>query len=219
MARRALVTGANRGIGRAIAARLKAGGLEVVLAGRDRSAIAEVAREIGAQGIELDVREEASVREAANVVGAVDVLVNNAGILDEGDDPLGDQVEAVVDTNLLGAWRVCRAFVPAMAANGWGRVVNVSSGAGSFDHGLWAAAPAYSVSKAALNALTLVLAQRLEGTGVKVNAVDPGTVGTRMAPYASRTPEQAAEHVAALALLPDDGPTGGFFHEGEPQPW
>lgn len=209
MARRALVTGANRGIGRAIAERLRAEGLEVVAAAR--------ADDEG--DVVLDVRDQGSVDRAAQTIGRVDVLVNNAAILDEDEDPLGDQVEALIDTNLLGPWRVCRAFVPPMAEAGWGRVVNVSSGAGSFGDGLWTAAPAYSVSKAALNALTVVLADHFEARGVKVNAADPGTVRTRMAPYAGRTPEQAAEHIAALAHLPDDGPTGGFFHEGRPAPW
>jgi NAD(P)-dependent dehydrogenase (short-subunit alcohol dehydrogenase family) len=106
-----------------------------------------------------------------------------------------------------------------MMERGYGRIVNVSSGAGSFAGGLWPNAPAYSVSKAGLNALTVVFAERLRGTGILVNAADPGTTSTRMAPYAGRTADQAAEHVAALGLLADDGPTGGFFHEGRPEPW
>ncbi len=222
MARTALVTGANRGIGRAVAQRLIGEGLDVLVAGRDEASIREAADEIGARPVRLDVRSDESVQAAAEKTGPVDVLVNNAAILDEGQDPITEdeqRVVALLDTNLLGAWRTCRAYVPGMVAADWGRVVNVSSGAGSFGGGLWSAAPAYSVSKAGLNALTLILAQRLEGTGVKVNAADPGTVGTRMAPYAGRTPEQAAEHIATLALLPDDGPTGGFFHEGQPEPW
>ncbi len=219
MARRALVTGANRGIGRAVAAELHERGLEVIVAGRDEEAARAAASEIGAEAVRLDVRDDASVRAAAEHVGPVDVLVNNAAILDEGDDPLGDHVEALIDTNLLGAWRVCRAFVPGMRERGWGRVVNVSSGAGSFASGLWSAAPAYSVSKAALNALTVVLAAELRARDVKVNAADPGTVGTRMAPYAGRRPEEAARHIADLATLADDGPTGGFFFEGRPEEW
>jgi NAD(P)-dependent dehydrogenase (short-subunit alcohol dehydrogenase family) len=98
-------------------------------------------------------------------------------------------------------------------------VVNVSSGAGSFEGGLWSAAPAYSVSKAGLNALTVVLADRTRDVGVLVNAADPGVVGTRMAPYASRTPEEAAQHIAALATLPDGGPSGRFWHEGREAAW
>ena len=223
MARRALVTGANRGIGLAVAQALAAEGLEVLVAGREEAAVVEAAELVpGSTPLRLDVRDEAAVRAASEKAGAVDVLVNNAAVLDEGQDPLLEdegRTLALLDTNLLGAWRMCRAFVPCMVVRDFGRVVNVSSGAGSFAGGLWPAAPAYSVSKAALNALTVVLADRVRGTNVKVNAADPGTVGTRMAPYATRTPEQAAEHIADLALLADDGPTGGFFHEGRPEPW
>lgn len=220
--RTALVTGANRGIGRAVAERLRSRGLAVIVAGRDEASIGEAADALGATPLRVDVRDPAAVRDAARRAGHVDVLVNNAAILDEGQDPVTEdeeRVTTIVDTNLLGAWWTCRALIPGMLARDWGRIVNVSSGAGSFAGGLWPAAPAYSVSKAALNALTVVLADRLRGTNVKVNAADPGTVATRMAPYAARTPEQAAEHIADLALLPDDGPTGGFFHEGRPEPW
>jgi NAD(P)-dependent dehydrogenase (short-subunit alcohol dehydrogenase family) len=222
MAHRALVTGANRGIGRAVAERLASEGLEVIVAGRDEANVLETADAIGGTPLRLDVTDDAAVQSAVERTGQIDVLVNNAAILDEGQDVLTEdeeRVSAVLDTNLLGAWRVARAVVPGMLERGYGRVVNVSSGAGSFEGGLWSAAPAYSVSKAALNALTVVLAARTSGTNVKVNAADPGTVKTRMAPYAGRTAEQAAEHIAALALLPDDGPSGGFFHEGRPEAW
>ena len=222
MVRTALVTGANRGIGRAVAERLRAEGLNVIVAGRDEASVREAADAIGGTPLRLDVRDAEWVRKAASEAGDVDVLVNNAAILDEGQDPVTEDEErvmAIVETNLLGSWRTCRAFLPGMLARDWGRIVNVSSGAGSFAGGLWPAAPAYSVAKAGLNALTVILASRLEGTGVKVNAADPGTVGTRMAPYADRTPDEAAEHIVRLALLADDGPSGGFFHEGRPEPW
>ena len=223
MSRTALVTGANRGIGRAVAEQLAAEGLTVFVGGRDEAAIRQVADAIsGARPLPIDVRDDASVRAAAEVAGAVDVLVNNAAILDEGEDPLReaeDRVVGLIDTNLMGAWRTCRAFMPGMLDRGYGRVVNVSSGAGSFAGGLWTAAPAYSVSKAALNALTVVLADRVRGTDVKVNAADPGVVGTRMAPYAGRRPEEAARHIGALAMLDGGGPNGGFFYEGRPEPW
>jgi NAD(P)-dependent dehydrogenase (short-subunit alcohol dehydrogenase family) len=188
------------------------------------SVVSRMPRRRGAPRVRvpLDVVDDDSVRAAFDEAGPVDVLVNNAAVLDEGQDPLTiaeERLTSLLETNLAGPWRIARAFVPAMVAQGWGRVVNVSSGAGSFAGGLWPAAPAYSVSKAGLNALTVVLAARLRGTGVLVNAADPGVVQTRMAPYAGQTPEEAAEHLARLALLPDDGPTGGFFHRGEPEPW
>lgn len=223
MTRTALVTGANRGIGHAIAQALARAGLEVVVGARDRAAGERAAREVGAaRAVALDVTDEASVRAAAAELGAVDVLVNNAAILDEGEDLLAQdaaRVEEMVGTNLLGPWRTIRAFVPGMVERGWGRVVNVSSGAGSFANGLWTAAPAYSVTKAGLNALTVVLDSRVRGRGVLVNAADPGVVGTRMAPYASTSPEDAAEPIARLALLPDGGPTGRFWYRGREEPW
>ena len=210
MARTALVTGANRGLGAAVADTLEARGLRVLRAARD-----------GSGDIELDVTDEAGVRAAAAAAGPVDVLVNNAALLlDEGTSPLtvpAVDVERAFAANAVGPWRVCQAFVPGMRERGWGRVVNVSSGAGSFAHGLWTGAPAYAASKAALNALTVMLADELRGTGVLVNAVSPGLVSTRMAPYASTSPAQAAGPVADLATLPDDGPTGGFFSDGAPR--
>jgi NAD(P)-dependent dehydrogenase (short-subunit alcohol dehydrogenase family) len=223
MARRALVTGANRGIGRAVAGHLVDAGLEVLVAARDRAAGEEAAREVGAAGaVTLDVTDEASVRAAAARAGAVDVLVNNAAILDEGEDVLAqdaERVDALVQTNLVGPWRTIRAFVPGMVERRFGRVVNVSSGAGSFAAGLWSAAPGYSITKAALNALTVVVAAQTRGTGVLVNAADPGVVGTRMAPSASTSPEDAARPIARLALLDDGGPTGGFWYRGREEPW
>ncbi len=221
--RTALDTGATEGVGRALSAALAGAGHRVLVTARDEAdAEATAATLPGARGLRLDVTSQASVDWAVAATGHVDVLVNNPAILDEGQDPLvedGGRIEQLIDTNLLGAWRATRGFAPGMIERGWGRIVNVSSGAGSFAAGLWTAAPAYSVSKAGLNALTVVLDARLRGTGVKVNAADPGTVATRMAPYAGRTPEQAAGPIADLALLPDDGPSGGFFHEGVPEPW
>jgi len=223
VARTALVTGANRGIGRAIAQHLVGAGLRVLVGARDPQAGERAAAELGAAGaLALDVADEASVRAAADAAGDVDVLVNNAAILDEGEDVLTQdaaRVDALVETNLVGPWRTIRAFVPGMVERRWGRVVNVSSGAGSFANGLWPAAPAYSVTKAGLNALTVVLAARTRGSGVLVNAADPGVVGTRMAPYASTSPEEAAAPIARLALLPDDGPHGGFWYRGREEPW
>ena len=211
--RTALVTGAGRGIGRAVAEQLGRRGLRVVVAARDPAAAEDVAAELRALPVQLDVTSPDSVRQAADRVGPVDVLVSNAGVLleDGSADPLSaslDTVEQTLAVNLLGAWRVAQAFVPGMVERGWGRVVFVSSGTGSFTAGIFGGSPGYSVSKTGLNALTQMLARRTEGTGVLVNAVNPGPTRTRMMPFAQRSPEEAAAFVVEAALLPDGGPTG-----------
>ena len=130
-----------------------------------------------------------------------------------------DAVRHTLDVNLLGAWRMAQALLPGMVGRGWGRVVNVSSGAASFAYGPAAQCPAYSASKAALNALTVMLAKETEGTGVLVNSVNPGLIRTRMRPDAERTAEEAAVHVADAATLPGDGPSGAFLRSGGTMPW
>ncbi|MDQ7803517.1 SDR family NAD(P)-dependent oxidoreductase [Amycolatopsis sp. A133] len=207
--RRVLVTGANRGLGAAIADLLRERGHDVVPGVRDPA----VAAEIG--GVHLDVTDAAGVAEAARAVGPIDVLVNNAGILVPSPQspsavPI-DLVRAHLEVNALGAWRVSQAFTPGMVRRGWGRIVMVSSGTGAFGNGLQHGLSAYAVSKVALNALTVMLAAELEGTGVLVNAVNPGLVRTRMRPDAQRTAREAAADVVWAATLEDDGPTGGFF--------
>jgi NAD(P)-dependent dehydrogenase (short-subunit alcohol dehydrogenase family) len=216
-ARTALVTGANRGLGRATAARLLDLGLRVVVAAREGKAAETTAAELGrgARAVELVVTDDDSVRRACERVGPVDVLVNNAGVLEDyGLDPLSVPVSLVehhLAVNALGAWRVSQAFVPGMVERGWGRVVMVSSGTGAFSNGLFPGAPAYSVSKAALNGFTQMLAQHTKGTGILVNAVNPGLVRTRMRPDAPRSAEEASADIVHAATLPDDGPTGSFL--------
>jgi NAD(P)-dependent dehydrogenase (short-subunit alcohol dehydrogenase family) len=215
--RTALVTGGNRGIGLALCEVLAAEGFDVVVAARDERAAQAVASGLPrARAVRLDVTDEGSVDHARHATGRVDVLINNAGILlDEGADLLAldrDTIGKTLETNLLGVWRVTQAFVPGMIERRYGRIINITSGAASLEEGLWPDAPAYSVSKAALNALTVLLAERLRGTGVLVNAADPGWVRTDMGgPGASRSPEQAAKELLWLATLPGNGPTGGFF--------
>ena len=224
-ARSALVTGANRGLGRAIARRLHELGMRVVIGARDGRSADDVAEElgVGATSVEIDVTDEESVRRARRMVGTVDVLINNAGEMsDEGYDPLTvplDVVHRHVAVNTLGAWRMSQAFVPAMVERGWGRVVMVSSGTGSFHNGLFAGAPAYSLSKAALNGVTQLLATATKGTGVLVNAVNPGLVRTRMRPDAVRTAWQASADVVAAVQLADDGPSGTFRRHDKQIDW
>lgn len=221
----ALVTGANRGIGLAVAAELRARGLRVVVTARDADAAAQAAAELGAdvRAHPLDVTDAESVRLAYKQVGPVDVLVSNAGVmLDGGTDPLSvslDLVERTFAVNLLGSWRVAQAFVPDMVRRGWGRVVFVSSATGSFTAGLFARAPGYSVSKTALNGLATMLAAQTKGTGVLVNAVNPGMTRTRMVPMAEQTPQEAARDIADVATLPDDGPTGAFLRGDRTLGW
>jgi len=234
MAHVALVTGANRGLGFEIARQLLAQGLRVVLTGRDETAMRRALEALGAAGknalaVRLDVTDPASIaaarRAAEERLGPVDVVVNNAAVLlHENDDVLSisrDAFRATFDTNVLGAIEVCRVFVPPMAERGYGRVVNVSSGVGQFAS-LSTYAPAYSISKTALNAFTRVLAATYQGRGggVLVNAVDPGWVRTDMGgKSAPRSVEQGAETAVWLATLPEDGPTGRFFRDRRAIPW
>jgi NAD(P)-dependent dehydrogenase (short-subunit alcohol dehydrogenase family) len=155
--------------------------------------------------------------------GAVDVLVNNAAVLLFDDaDVLSippDGYRRTFDANVFGVIDVSRVFVPDMARNGYGRVVNVSSGAGQLSS-MSTYAPAYSMSKAALNAFTRLLAHSYRGRGVLVNAVDPGWVRTDMGgPAAPRSPEQGADTIVWLATLPDNGPSGDFFRDRRAIPW
>jgi NAD(P)-dependent dehydrogenase (short-subunit alcohol dehydrogenase family) len=232
MERVALVTGANRGLGLESSRQLLARGLRVALAGRDLAAAERARRELAAGSsdalaVRLDVTDRASIEAARRTIseqwGAVDVLINNAAVLlDEDADVLAIPAEhfrRTLDTNLLGVIEVCRVFVPSMAERGYGRVVNVSSGAGQLST-MSTYAPAYSISKAALNAFTRILAETYRRRGVLANVVDPGWVRTEMGgPSAPRSPEEGADTIVWLATLPDRGPTAGFFRDRRPIDW
>jgi NAD(P)-dependent dehydrogenase (short-subunit alcohol dehydrogenase family) len=229
--RTALVTGATRGLGLECARQLADSGLRVVLTGRDLVRARDRAEALSRSGdavlpLRLDVADPGSVNEAAHRLEGdgieVDVLINNAAVLlDEGRSVLSLDEETfrrTLEVNLLGAFRTCAAFLPAMVGRGYGRVVNVSSGAGALTR-MRGYAPAYSISKAALNALTRQLAAHAHGD-VKVNAADPGWVRTDMGGgSAPRSASQGAETIVWLATLPTDGPTGGFFYERRPMDW
>lgn len=215
----ALVTGGNRGIGFAIAKGLVSQGLNVTIGARDRMAGEKAAKEIGCHSVQLDLSDPDSYFTALTRAGGFDVLVNNAGILNdvsllepENDFTLAMEVMVAAPLDLI---RLC---VPHWRETGWGRVVNVSSEWGSFAEGLGGPG-AYGVAKAALNALTKALPRDLP-PGVKINAMCPGWVATRMGGAgATRSPEQGAETALWLATLPDDGPTGGFFRDKTPLGW
>ena len=229
----ALVTGANRGLGFETARQLLAKGLVVVLAGRDAAAVERARRTLRDEDqrraitVQMDVTSvetiRASQRALTEQLGSVDVLVNNAAVLlGESDGVLSipaDDYRRTFETNLFGVIEVCRAFVPGMARVGYGRVVNVSSGAGQLAT-MSSYAPAYSISKAALNAFTRILADTYRSSGVLANAVDPGWVRTEMGgPSAPRSPQQGADTIVWLATLPEGGPTGGFFHDRRAIEW
>lgn len=217
----AIVTGANRGIGLAIAEGLSALGLHVAVGARDLAAAHEAAATIGGDAfpVQLDVTDPASVAAGvAHVVttaGRLDVLVNNAGGHYDSGTSAADLTDAdlldAFEVNTIGPMRLIQAAMPHLRAAGGGRIVNVSSRSGTFSD-TWADAPAYAVSKAALNMLTLHLGRHLEGTGILVNACCPGWVRTRMGgDSAPRTVQQGADTPIWLATLPDDGPSGLLF--------
>jgi NAD(P)-dependent dehydrogenase (short-subunit alcohol dehydrogenase family) len=163
------------------------------------------------------------VADVANSAGRLDVLVNNAAVaIDRGQPaaaPDFERVRVTLDANLVGAWRLSAAAVPEMRKNGYGRIVNITSHLGSLS-AMGAGNVSYRVSTTGLNALTDILAAELEGSGILVNAVSPGRMGTRMAyGETGRSAEDGADTPVWLATLPDAGPTGGLFHEREPLPW
>jgi NAD(P)-dependent dehydrogenase (short-subunit alcohol dehydrogenase family) len=230
----AVVTGGNRGIGLEISRQLSRLGLHVVLTARSETSAKEAADRVAGQGpgvvvgARLDVRDDESVRsvfaEVARSHGAVDVLVNNAGIAIDGPDhrasaPVFERVEETLATNVYGAWRCAAAAIPFMRERGYGRIVNLSSTMASLARTTTGESPAYRISKVSLNMLTRLLAAEVEGTGILVNAASPGYTRTDMSPKASRPVEDGADTPVWLATLPDDGPTGGFFYERQPLEW
>jgi NAD(P)-dependent dehydrogenase (short-subunit alcohol dehydrogenase family) len=227
----ALVSGANRGIGREVARQLAERGCEVIVSARDgekaRAAAEEIARETGgsARALRLDVADPESVAAAAEEVraqvGRLDVLVNNAGIGSDfgvsGTDPDFEAIQRALETNFYGAYRLTIALLDLLRASEHPRIVNVSSGMGGVaEMGGWS--PGYRVSKAAMNAMTRILATELKDEGFLVNSACPGFVKTDMGgPMGARKPvQEGAAGIVWLATLPDGGPTGGFFRDGKP---
>jgi len=215
----ALITGANRGIGKAIAAGLKARGCKVTIAARDEAHGRAAAAELGVAFAHIDLTDPDSYFDAITQSGGYDILVNNAGILGHASllSPQSD-FDRAMEVMVNAPLDLIRLNVPHWRKTGWGRVVNVTSSWGSFAEGLEGPG-AYGVAKAALNALTVALVRDLP-KGVKINACDPGWVATRMGgEKAPRSVEQGADTPVWLAMLPDDGPTGGYFRDREPCDW
>lgn len=215
----ALVTGANRGIGRAIVAGLKAKGCHVTLAARDEVEGRAAAAALGVAFARIDLTDPDSYFEAVTQAGGFDILVNNAGLLNDISllDRRSDFAEAM-EVMVAAPLDLIRLNMPHWRSAGWGRIVNLSSGWGSFAEGLGGPG-GYGVAKAALNALTKALPRDLP-PGVKINAACPGWVATRMGGgEAPLSPEEGADTPIWLATLPEDGPTGGFFRRRQPIAW
>ncbi|MGK4585308.1 SDR family NAD(P)-dependent oxidoreductase [Kitasatospora sp. HPMI-4] len=224
----ALVTGANRGIGREIARQLAELGYTVLVCARRSEAAEAAVTDMAGRALprRLDVTDDRSVDELARSVtaefGRLDVLVNNAAInYDTGAraaDADLDDVRRTLETNLFGAWRTAAAFLPLLRRSPHPRIVNVSSESGSLAT-MSGGTPAYGVSKAALNVLTLKLADELRADGILVNSVCPGWVATDMGGPSGGPVASGAAGVVWAATLPDSGPTGGFFRHGQPLDW
>jgi len=221
----ALVTGANKGIGFEVARQLAAHDFHVFLGARNRTAGEKSARAIAGKAtvVQLDVTDPESVRTAARQIDQLDVLVNNAGIIVDGDENVltleAETVRRTLETNTLGALRVAQAFAPALAKSGAARIVNVSSRGGQLSEmGTWS--PAYCISKTALNAVTCQLAAALSDKAIAVNSACPGWVRTDMG--GSNAPRSAEEGADTIVWLATDAPhslTGKFFAERQEIPW
>jgi NAD(P)-dependent dehydrogenase (short-subunit alcohol dehydrogenase family) len=235
----ALISGANKGIGREIARQLGLQGITVIVGARDEGRGREAAQALGKEGIDahfvrLDVTNEGSIAKAAASIGRefgrLDILVNNAAIAIDNGPPTGVDIEVLrrtYDTNVFGVFAVTKAMLPLLRKSEAGRIVNMSSGLGSLKQTsdpAWAFAGvnflAYNSSKTAVNALTVQFANDLKGTPIKVNAADPGYVATDLNQHRGpRTVQQGATAPVRLATLPDSGPSGGYFNEDGPVPW
>jgi NAD(P)-dependent dehydrogenase (short-subunit alcohol dehydrogenase family) len=231
----AVVTGAYRGLGLETCRQLAARGYRVILTARREAEGKSAAGKLAAEGLNvrfqpLHVTEESSVLALRDFLSQefarIDVLVNNAGIFPDPwpgspgssvfDADLAD-LRVAFETNTLAALRLCQCLIPLM--HGTGRVVNVSSGMGQLSD-MNGHAPAYRLSKTAMNAVTRIFADELKAIGIKINSVCPGWVRTEMGgSNATRSLEEGAAGIVWAATLPDDGPSGGFFRDGQPIPW
>jgi NAD(P)-dependent dehydrogenase (short-subunit alcohol dehydrogenase family) len=228
----ALVTGGNRGIGFEACRQLAKIGFSVILSSRDEQKGLQAVSKLKSAGLDilyhkLDVTHGDDVNKIVRFIekeiGRLDVLINNAGVyLDEGRNILDIEDEVMkttMDINLMGPFYLCRAIIPIMKKNKYGRIVNLSSGLGSISS-MGGGTGAYKISKAALNALTRILAAEVDSRQIKVNSLSPGWVKTEMGgKHANRSLDEAAEGIVGLATLPEDGPTGGFFRDQKQLPW
>lgn len=225
----ALVTGANKGIGLEVVRQLAARGWRVFLTGRSLAAVRKAASPLGPSvvPVPLDITSRISIEAAFSVVSQavnhLDVLVNNAGILDHDEGSVFElhpqRLRRMFETNTIGPLLVSQTFLPLLRKSESGRIVNVSSGAGQLsDMGTWA--PAYSISKTALNGVTGQFAAALRDSNIAVNSVCPGWVKTDMGGHeAPLTVEQGADTIVWLATEAPQSMTGLFIRDRKPIPW
>ncbi len=225
----ALVTGANRGIGKEVCLQLARRGYLTLLSARDLGKAEKARQELGMDNIvtrQLDVGDLASMESLRDSVerdyGRLDVLINNAAIhYDNWQNALNADftvVREAMATNLYGPWQMAQLFTPLLKKSAHPRIVNVSSGAGALST-MAGGTPAYAVSKVGLNALTRMLAAELKADAVLVNAICPGWVATEMGGAGGRPIPEGAAGIVWAATLDDTGPTGGFFRDQQPLEW
>ncbi|MGE4573301.1 MULTISPECIES: SDR family oxidoreductase [Parachlamydia] len=226
----ALVTGGNKGLGLETCRQLGAQGFQILLTSRDPAKGKPRVEELRKQGINatyypLDVASSKSIEELFHSIlkeiGHLDVLVNNAAIFIDADQskPRDVILRETLETNVVGAYHLCELFAPVMYRQKWGRIVNVSSGAGQLCE-MSGEYEAYAISKTALNAVTCVFAAKMKGVDVLVNSICPGWVKTDMGgESAPRSLEEGGKSIVWGALLPTGGPSGGFFRDGQPLDW
>jgi NAD(P)-dependent dehydrogenase (short-subunit alcohol dehydrogenase family) len=238
--RQALVTGANKGIGLAIARGLSQEGMSVWIGARDKVRGQQAVTQLREEGhdvsfLELDVADDQSVRNAAETlasqIDALDVLINNAGIAVDMTLPPSqirmEDMKAVFEVNLFGPVRVTQAFLPLLKSANQARIVMMGSGVGSLalitdPTSIYSTVNLldYTSSKVALSAVTVSFAKELEPLGIKVNVVEPGHVRTDLNGNSGfLTPDEGAVTAIKMALIDADGPTGGFFGSHGRQPW
>ena len=226
----ALVTGANRGIGKQVSIDLAKQGIYVLIGARNPSDAEDTLAAVQAVGkgeiLALDVSKEQSIGRALDVItgsfGKLDILVNNAGIFaDPGSffDTTSEDLHKTLLVNLYGPLRLIQIFLPMMIQNNFGRIVNVSSGMGQLSE-MGGGYPAYRISKTSINALTSLSSVEAVGKNIKINSVCPGWVKTDMGgESATRPVEKGAETIVWAATLPDNGPTGKFFRDKKEIGW
>lgn len=232
----ALVTGANRGLGFETCRQLAQQGIHVILSSRDAAKGQAAVEKLKAEGLTvsyhpLDVANSESIKRLAQFIqkqfGHLEILVNNAGIfIDPQDSAAGSIFQASLDTlrttyetNVYGPLQLCQALIPLMQLQGYGRVVNISSGMGQLSD-MNGGSPGYRLSKTALNVLTRIFTDELKGMNILVNSVCPGWVRTDMGgPNAHLSIEKGVNTVVWLATLPDGSPTGLFFRDRQQIPW